>query len=99
MATAAPPRIREIQEPEVAHYRENGWAFLKGLISAEFARELLQRARTHMGYAGEGHVPRAGQDNGTRPWRDYRAPSNEDALYRALAFAPEIGRSAERLMG
>ncbi|MGV0794037.1 phytanoyl-CoA dioxygenase family protein [Mycolicibacterium sp. XJ1819] len=92
--------VREISDDEVAFYRENGWACLRNLISADLAAELLDQAKKVMGPDGQAHRPRPGIDP-TLEWSSqYHYPAYEGIPhYVDVGMSAGIGRAAQRLMG
>jgi hypothetical protein len=79
--------IRELTEAELASFRENGWALLKGLLDPELASALFERA---MPMTGE---PGLAGDFGIDP-----QPSKMDDLFHAVVFSKRMGRNALRVI-
>jgi Phytanoyl-CoA dioxygenase (PhyH) len=106
MSTTAAPdvdqQIREINDQEVAFYRENGWVKLEGLLTPELVSNLLQRAQARMGERAMADMP------DDRPgimtpqlralWRDWQNPAEEDDFFRSVSRSRGMGRGASRLL-
>lgn len=82
--------VRDVTDEEVATLERNGWVKLDGLISPEFAAELLRVASDEVRnrFGGEGwwtSVAHIARDHGIEP-------------FRSLALGPQLGRNAQRLI-
>lgn len=91
--------VRDVTAEEVDFYRENGWAFLPGLIPPEAAADLLARARTLMGDRGDANALRPVVDQESQLFNTRYRPDLEDDLYRALRTDRGLGRNAALLLG
>lgn len=84
---------REVTDEEVAHYREYGWAMLKGFVDHDLLRALLERAHERMG-----------EDADSNPDYGVAQPYFNAEPCMGLTVAPirdliySIGKSAKRLM-
>lgn len=110
MSTATTPLARAITPDEIAHYQENGWVKVEGLISPELAREMLATVKHPLLSADTGGEVRHGpirvrgemgkiRDRGM--WRDWHFPGRDDRLepIRSLALSRELGRNAALALG
>jgi hypothetical protein len=93
--------VRGITEEEIAHFREKGWAHLRGLVSQDAAHELLRRAQERMGADAErDDVPeRNTLGRVADQFRTYYKIDEDDTLFRALRTHPRMGENAARLFG
>jgi ectoine hydroxylase-related dioxygenase (phytanoyl-CoA dioxygenase family) len=101
---------REVSDAEVECYEQNGWVKLERFIPEELAAELLAQSR-QLFAAGEGNEVagsgdlstgrRGGQVVDVGTWQDYHFVARDDRAepFSSLAFSPEIGRAAQRLIG
>lgn len=79
--------LREVTEDEIAHYEQYGWAKLDGLVTREFAAQLLEVALQ----------PREGLDREIGTWEQMaNLPGIEP--YRSFFFSERMGRNASRLI-
>jgi hypothetical protein len=104
------PLTREVSQDEIAHYQENGWAKIPGLISPALAQEILESVKEHMLEAGdEGDVQTGAIQADAKLekvhdrdiWRDWHFPARDDGLepLRSLAYSREIGHNAALVLG
>jgi phytanoyl-CoA dioxygenase PhyH len=91
--------VRPVSDEEVSSYRDNGWAFLPGLISAEAASELLARAKKLMGDRGDANKLRPVMDQESELFNTYYRPDLDDESYRDLRTNRTLGRNAALLLG
>lgn len=110
MATATTPLAREVTPEEIAHYQENGWVKVPGLISPTLAQEILDTIKDEMLAADTGEEVRTGaistDDKLDRihdrdMWRDWHFPARDDGLepLRSLAYSRELGHDAALVLG
>jgi hypothetical protein len=91
--------VRDVTPAEIHFYRENGWAFLPGLISPDVAADLLARAKALMGDRGDANELRPVIDQTSELFNTRYRPDLEDDVYRALRTNPNMGRNAALLLG
>jgi ectoine hydroxylase-related dioxygenase (phytanoyl-CoA dioxygenase family) len=91
--------VRDVSREEVDFYRDNGWAFLPGLISPEVATDLLARAKALMGEQGDANELRPVIDQESQLFNTRYRPDLEDELYRGLRTNEHLGRNAALLLG
>lgn len=75
--------IRDVTDEEVAFYERNGWVKLDGLVTPEFAAELLRVGVETGGTAGSWES--LARDPGVEP-------------FRSVVFGEQMGRNAARLV-
>jgi ectoine hydroxylase-related dioxygenase (phytanoyl-CoA dioxygenase family) len=95
--------MREVTDEEVAHYQDNGWAKLEGLISRDLAADIL--ASVHDDLVGEAEA-RPDATGSEKPrdraqWRDLRFPGRDRGIepLRSLIYSKDIGLAAQRFIG
>lgn len=98
MAELSAPKVRDLTDDEVTFFKENGWAKLSNLISAEQAAELLRRAKARMGPEGDFHDTRPGRDYKPQGFMDYDGIAEEDEAFAELTFGKDLGRNAQCLI-
>lgn len=91
--------VREVTDEEVATFQEKGWVKLPQFIEPVTAGDLLARVKRWMGAAGDQHKDRPGVDLALSWFQQYKDPSREDDLFRALVNASGFGRATARLLG
>src|SRR3954447_22807835 len=101
--------VREVTDEEIAFFRENGWAKLDGLITPEFAAELLGVLQGVMGTveleeqdrSGPARDPKAGKVLDTGWWRDYHFIARDDKIepFYSFVFSKQMGRNAQKVAG
>jgi hypothetical protein len=92
--------VRPITDAEVDFFVENGWVKLPELIDRGVALDLLSRVQARMGVLGDTEVSsdkRKGHPGIS--FRNYYLIDQEDELFRAVRFHPQLGRNAARLYG
>jgi hypothetical protein len=98
----ATEHIRDVTDDEVAHYRENGWVKLDGLLSRELVEQLLMTAKSKMGESAGADLP----DNRAAImtpqlralWNDWQNPGDEDAVFGSVSRSAAMGRLGSRLL-
>src|SRR5882757_7623906 len=94
--------IRSVTQEEIASFRENGWAYLPGLLACEIAETLhaqgehLQRAQTQPLSC----KPRRKTDLEDRVGKAFQSYLADDQAVELAAFAvsPVMGRNAAELL-
>lgn len=110
MSSTTTPLAREVSDEEIAHYRENGWTKVEGLISPELAQEILDSVKANMLAAsddGDVHTGAIKSDetldkiHDREIWRDWHFPARDDGLepLRSLTYSRELGRNAALMIG
>jgi hypothetical protein len=89
---------RALTEAETSSFYERGWAFIPGLIPAEVAGSLLERAETMLGATGADHALRE-VDRDLSFFSEYQRPDQDDELFRSVLCDPQLGQSVGRLLG
>ena len=87
---------RAATREELAHYWENGWVKMEGLISPDLAAEMLQLAKVEI---IEKQVDNTRSHE--RPvWRDAYNLGRDDGIEPFATFvrSPTMGRNAQRFM-
>jgi hypothetical protein len=85
--------VRDVTDDEVAFFRDNGWVRLPRLVGPEHVALLRDRA--------EGYLAARSQDRRTlvdQAFGQSRDIADSDESFRALTFAPVMGRNATRLL-
>lgn len=87
---------REATEAEVAHYHDNGWVKMEGLISKETAAQMLKLAKIEI----LEKVPDQIRAHERKVWRDVYNLGRDDGLepFATLCRSKVIGRNAQRFM-
>lgn len=92
--------VREVDDSEVAHFREHGWVTLEGFVTPATAAELLgelQAVQRADAAVGERRPPRPRGIEAM--WTTCADPSRRSDAVRRVAWSPALGRAASRLMG
>ncbi|MBO3745699.1 phytanoyl-CoA dioxygenase family protein [Streptosporangiaceae bacterium NEAU-GS5] len=84
---------RDVTEHEVAFFNENGWVRLPGLVGPGEVATLRERAEGHLAERSRARKTLVDQAFGQS-----RDVAEVDDAFRALAFAPSMGRAATRLL-
>jgi len=95
---------REVTAEEAERYRENGWAFLPGLVSPDVCEGVLKGLKKLMGTDGDRppQMESEGRTGSFQPggfFSDYTRPSENDDFIRSLAHSPDSARNAQRMLG
>jgi ectoine hydroxylase-related dioxygenase (phytanoyl-CoA dioxygenase family) len=97
--------IRAVTDDEASHFRQNGWAFLPGLITAELAGELLTRLKAACGLdrdtlaADDPDATEVAARVAAAGPPMFQSPRNTDDLTRDVAYSRELGEASARLTG
>ena len=78
-------KVREVTEEEIEFYHKNGWVKLDGLVTPEFAAELLSVGKAHTVDSGKLSAWSALAKDGVEP-------------FRSFFFSERMGRNATRLV-
>ncbi|MCC8957520.1 phytanoyl-CoA dioxygenase family protein [Bradyrhizobium sp. Pear77] len=78
-------------DEEVAHFAEHGWVMLRGLLDAQLARDLLDRAKAMTNLEAD---QSSGVLSGVR-----NAIFEADPLFARLALSASLGKMAAQLLG
>jgi ectoine hydroxylase-related dioxygenase (phytanoyl-CoA dioxygenase family) len=91
--------VRALTDAEIADYKENGWTTIRGFISPETARALLDDLKAVMGEQGDtGTNIREGDRNRTA-FAKWYSMDEESRLFRGLRLNRQLGRNSALLMG
>ncbi|GAA5045804.1 ectoine hydroxylase-related dioxygenase (phytanoyl-CoA dioxygenase family) [Thermocatellispora tengchongensis] len=85
--------VRDVTADEAAFFAEHGWVRLPGLVGPDAVARLRERA--------EVYLRRRERERTTlvdRAFGQSRDIAESDELFRALTFAPAMGRAATRLL-
>ncbi|GAA2914614.1 phytanoyl-CoA dioxygenase family protein [Streptosporangium fragile] len=85
--------VRDVTDDEVAFFEENGWVRLPRLIGPGRAALLRDRALVHLRERSRAVTSKVDEAFGQS-----RDIAEADEHFRALAFAPALGRGATRLL-
>ena len=89
--------VRAATDEEVAHYHENGWVHMKGLIPADLAEEMRQRGEQELLDRGPEDDPRI---RDLSAWRDLYFLGRDEGVepFHTLTRSKTTGRNAQRFM-
>jgi hypothetical protein len=91
--------VRPATDDEVEFYRQNGWAFLPGLIDPMLAAKMLEHAQALMGELGDANKLRPVMDQENKFFNTYYRPDMDDGLFRGVRMNASLGRNAALLLG
>lgn len=101
MATAEQVEVdvRAVTDAEIADYKRNGWTTIRGLISKETARALLDDLKAVMGEHGDAGTNIREGDRNREAFAKWYEMDEKSARFRALRLNRQLGRNAALLMG
>src|SRR5919201_1443703 len=93
---------RDLNDDEVAFYREHGWVKVDGLIGARAAADVLERVQRRMGgdaggsfHPDERRTREAHWNQWVMPWLDRETGETVDELLYSLTHSPQLGHICE----